>query len=182
MPGFFSGHRRDGEPLRDERPSHLAFHCILPDRLLVLAPHVLDGRSLARTARKNLELLDEAVTDLIELRAGSAGVLGVRREDADLEADPLFACSTTWKSVTPYAVNRHAKMANAADALVQDVQTACRDRGLPAPAVTVLRARGVPGRGLEGDLALRFPVAVRGPMALGRTRFLGGGLFVGTGA
>mgnify|MGYP006926230859 CR=1 FL=1 len=44
--------------------------------------------------------------------------------------------------------------------------------------VTILDARGVPGQGLQGRLRLTFDKPVHAPIVLGRTRFLGGGLFL----
>ncbi len=48
---------------------------------------------------------------------------------------------------------------------------------MPGPVVTVESVSSADGGGLSGMLRLSFPVAVAGPVILGRTRHLGGGLF-----
>jgi CRISPR-associated protein Csb2 len=91
-------------------------------------------------------------------------------------ADPLFAPSRVWVSVTEYLATRHAKHESASDVLAADVRRECERRSLPAPRVTTLSIRGVPGQGLVGTLRIEFATAIRGPLLLGRTRFVGGGL------
>jgi CRISPR-associated protein Csb2 len=59
-----------------------------------------------------------------------------------------------------------------------DVVAECERRGLPRPKVKVTAVQGIPGRGVEAILELEFAVAIEGPVVLGRTRYLGGGLFV----
>lgn len=120
-----------------------------------------------------------ALADFRELRAGSAGRLTLHATSVDIDRDPLFAPSRTWESVTPYHVTRHAKQVGAAEALSADLRTECRRRGLPEPRVIPRDLRGVPGVGLIGGARLTFKVAVGGPIVLGRTRHVGGGLFVG---
>ena len=118
-----------------------------------------------------------ALEDFTDLRAGRAGRFQLSRCSTS-EARPYFAGSRRWRSVAPYTVNRHRRGAPAAVALTEDVHAECLRRRLPAPEVTVIASRGVAGRGLEGNLVLEFSVAVDGPLALGRTRYLGGGLFL----
>jgi CRISPR-associated protein Csb2 len=176
---FFTGHTSEGRPAAGDRSSHVAFHAVAPDQLLVLSPHLLDHRPAEPSEARHLEMLDAALSHFSELLAGAAGRLELRRERPDLERDTLFAPSRTWTSVTAYTVNRHARKTDGYGALAADVRNACHARGLPVPIATVTQARGVPGRGLEGHLTLEFPVAVAGPIVLGRTRYLGGGLFRG---
>ena len=97
----------------------------------------------------------------------------------DLGADRLFAPTRTWESVTPYQVTRHTKQVGATEALAADLRAECRRRGLPEPLVTPCELRGVSGVGLVGGAVLAFKVAVGGPIVLGRSRHLGGGLFAG---
>lgn len=177
---FFTGHDRIGSPARSETSPHLAF---LFDprlrRLLVLAPHVLERRAAAESETRHLEVLDAALEGFRELRAGSAGILMLRATSVDLASDPLFAPSRTWESVTDYDVTRHLKRVGAGEALAADVRAECRRRALPAPRVTPQSARGVARRGLVGSVTLSFEVAVPGPLVLGRSRHIGGGLFSG---
>jgi CRISPR-associated protein Csb2 len=82
--------------------------------------------------------------------------------------------------VTPYQVTRHMKQVGAMVALSADLRMECRRRGLPEPRITPRGLRGVPGLGLIGSARLTFEVAVEGPIILGRSCHLGGGLFAGT--
>jgi CRISPR-associated protein Csb2 len=76
----------------------------------------------------------------------------------------------------PYVVTRHAKGGVAAVALTADVLAECRRLGLPEPRVESSNVRGVPEIGLTGDIRLTFGQSVLGPVLLGRTRHVGGGL------
>ena len=124
-----------------------------------------------------LAILGEAVSGFSDLRAGSAGRLTLSPTHFDIASDPLSAASTVWESVTSYQVNRHAKMVSASQALAEDLRIECRRRGLPEPVIEVLDVNGVTGIGLTGRARLTFSVAVAGPIALGKSRHLGGGLF-----
>jgi CRISPR-associated protein Csb2 len=180
MPRFFTGHDSDGSPARTNH-SHLTF-LFDPSttRLLVVAPHEIDRRNPTPEEVGNLESLDEALTHFRELRAGSSGCLTLRASPIEPRADPLFAPSRVWESLTPYHVTRHAKRLGAAEALSADLLAECRRHRLPEPRIAPRELRGVPGVGLVGSARLTFEVAVEGPIVLGRSRHLGGGLFAGT--
>ena len=175
--GFFTGHEPNGEPIRTEHANHLAFQWDPPrQRLLVVAPHWLDRREPSRKERDAIVVLERALESIFELRAGCAGRFEVRLTSVAAD-DSLLRTARSWRSLTPYAVTRHKKRSSAAEALIEDALGECRRRSLPTPSVTVLDARGVPGAGLEGHLRLDFAVGVTGPIVLGRSRYLGGGLF-----
>jgi CRISPR-associated protein Csb2 len=180
LPSFFTGHGRDGLPTGTEDP-HLTF-AFDPGakRLLIVAPHVIDRRTPTQEEVTHLASLEAAVSDLRELRAGSSGRLILRASSIYPDSDPLFAPSRSWESVTPYQVTRHMKQVGAMEALSADLRIECRRRGLPEPRITPRGLRGVPGLGLVGSARLMFEVAVEGPVILGRSRHIGGGLFVGT--
>lgn len=181
LPAFFCGHEPDGSPARTERSSHLTFVFDPgPARLLIIAPHVLDRRASTREENQHLRNLYAALTGFRELRAGSAGCLQLHTISIHADSDPLVAPSRNWESATPYQVTRHMKRVSAAEALASDLHAECRRCGLPDPHVTSRELRGVPGVGLIGSARLTFEVAVKGPIILGRSRHLGGGLFVGT--
>jgi CRISPR-associated protein Csb2 len=179
LPSFFTGHNRDGLPTGTEDP-HLTF-AFDPGakRLLIVAPHVIDRRTPTREEVMHLAALDAAVTGLRELRAGSSGRLNLRASSIDANSDPLFAPSRSWESVTPYQVTRHTKKVGAMEALSSDLRAECRRRGLPEPRVIPRGPRGIPGLGLVGSARLTFEVAVEGPIMLGKSRHVGGGLFAG---
>ena len=63
-------------------------------------------------------------------------------------------------------------------ALKLDIIVECERRGLPRPEVEILDlAAGPKGGTLQASVRLRFAVAVRGPLLLGRDSHAGGGLF-----
>jgi CRISPR-associated protein Csb2 len=173
---FFSGHAEDGAPIRRSRSSHLSF-AFEPEsrRLLILAPHVVERRPPTAKELDHLRTLDSALQGFRDLRVGYAGILALS-PDA-LGEDSLLGRSRVWKTITPYVVTRHTKGGVAIDALATDVLAECRRRGLPEPTVDPTNVRGVPLAGLTGDLVLTFGQSVAGPILLGRTRYLGGGLF-----
>ena len=171
LPLFFTGHEVDGAPARGGSHAHLAF---VPDldrqRLLIIAPHVIEHREPSHDERQHLAVLARALTGMETLCAGRSGKLSLTSGAVDVDSDPLFAASTTWIAQTPYVATRHAKR-NVADSLQKDVLTEVQRRGLPAPS-------GIQQRDCASDvLSLRFAVAVSGPILLGKTLHYGGGLF-----
>jgi CRISPR-associated protein Csb2 len=183
LPTFFTGHELDGSPGRAARSSHLGFvfdpGTLGPARLLILAPHVVERRSPRREEVQHLRDLEVALSGLRELRAGRSGRLTLRASIVDDDRDPAFALSREWESVTPYQVTRHVKRVGALEAFSADLVAECSRRSLPKPQVRPRELRGVPGVGLIGGARLAFERPVAGPIVLGRSRHLGGGLFMG---
>ncbi len=179
LPAFFTGHAPGGAPMRSQDGGHLLF-AFLPTEatLLVMAPHVVARRALNGWEREYLSILDDALSDFRDLRAGRAGQLALRRVLVDRDAHPAFAPARTWRNATPYQVTHHAKADGAQRALAADLALECSRLGLPKPTVIPRSARGVAGVGLMGDAELRFDHPLPGPIVLGRNRHLGGGLFV----
>jgi CRISPR-associated protein Csb2 len=179
LPSYFHGHVRDAEPPSTNRSTHLAFTVdTAGSRLLIVPPHVLDGwdRPL-RDAASHLETLDRALKDFTTLHAGKAGVLSLRGGRLSPN-DPLCGSATLFRSVSDYVVSRHPKRASAEEAVVIDVQRECERRRFPRPAaIRVASVRGVSGVGVLARVEITFHVTIRGPLLLGRTRYLGGGLF-----
>ena len=177
LPSYFSGHTADGAAARDAT-GHLGFAFEARRQILfILAPHVGRREEPRGTERSHLRRLERALENLGQLRAGVAGVAALRPVQLDPERDDLLRPSRVWRSQTPYLVNRHQRRGGAHDAIARDLREECARRGLPASKVVVHAARSRPGAGLEGDVTLRFNVAIPGPLLLGRTRHLGGGLF-----
>ncbi len=175
LPPYFSGHQDGGGPATTP---HLCF-VFDPEgsRLLVLAPHLLGAGQPGFEERKNLEVLTRAMEGFSELRAGRAGLLKLSHAPVDPESDPLFAPSKIWRTVTPYQVTRHRKRVGAVEALESNLRQACHDRGLPEVTIQTTDTRGISGAGLVGQAQLTFNVAVPGPILLGRSFHLGGGVF-----
>jgi CRISPR-associated protein Csb2 len=176
---FFSGHVEDGSPVRRSRSSHLSF-AFEPSsrRLLILAPHVVERRAPTPHELEYLRTLDVALEGFRKLRAGSAGLFTLSPTAIGDDGEDMFlGRSRVWKTVTPYIVTRHAKGGVATEALAADILAECRRLELPEPRVEASNVRGVPGMGLTGDVTLIFEQSVAAPIMLGRTRYLGGGLF-----
>ncbi|MDQ3032103.1 MAG: type I-U CRISPR-associated protein Csb2 [Myxococcota bacterium] len=177
LPPYVSGHGREGGPARDGTP-HVAFQYDSRDRrLLIVPPHLIEKRRPWREEVEHLGVLERALAHMKILRAGSSGIFTLTRVRVEPGDDALFGVAERWVSRTPYTVNRHAKHASAAAVVERDILLECDRRELPRPRVRVSDVRGVRGRGLEASIALEFPKAVSGPLLLGRTRHLGGGLF-----
>jgi len=141
---FFSGHADDGAPVRRTQSSHLYF-AFEPtsQRLLILAPHVVERRASTPQELKHIRDLDVALEGLRELRAGRAGLLILSSTSNGVdERDSPFGSSRVWRTSTPYVVRRHVKGGLAADALVADALAECRRLGLPEPRVESSNVRG----------------------------------------
>lgn len=175
---FFSGHAEDGAPVRRSRSAHLSF-AFEPDlrRLLILAPHIVERRAPTPQELDQLRTLDAALEGFGELRAGHAGILSLSPAAIGEFDDSLLGRSRVWKTITPYVVTRHAKCGAATEALAADVRSECRRLGLPEPRLESSNVRGALGIGLTGNVTVFFERRVAGPILLGRTRYLGGGLF-----
>jgi CRISPR-associated protein Csb2 len=178
LPAYFHGHAPDGAPARAHRSSHLAYVVDAPrSRLLVVPPHLLDGfEQPRREDAEHLATLSRALDGFKLLRAGVAGVLSLRSVRLD-DDDPLLRASRRFASIADYVLTRHAKRLSAADAVIADVRHECERRRISAPGVRVTSVRGVAGLGVVARAELTFARAVHGPLLLGRTRCLGGGLF-----
>lgn len=168
LPIFFCGHEIDGSAARRGGHTHLAF---VPDlarqRLLVIAPHLMEHRKPSRDECEHLKILARALAGLSELRGGRAGKLALKQVEITPNSDPLFAASNEWATATPYAPTRHAKR-NGRDSLHDDLLQEVQRRQLPVPLA--VEKKGT-------SLLLRFKVAVPGPVLLGKTMHFGGGLF-----
>ncbi len=172
---YFSGHAEDGS--RTTQP-HLAFAFDpIYQRILVMAPHVLSHQSPGRGDREKLEILDRALENMFELRAGASGLLKLSNASVGSHSDTIFGRSRIWESVTDYVVTRHLSATSAQGALTHNLRSECRRLGLPNPDVVVLRTGSISKVGLLGHVRLQFTIAVEGPLILGRQRYVGGGLF-----
>lgn len=177
MPAYFSGHSSEDSSGRAEEPHLSYFYDPVYSRLIVVAPHVVDHRVPLNKEVEYLGLLDRALVGMNEIRAGSAGKLSLASMVNDESHDHLMKAARMWESIIPYQVTRHAKHVSAAEAFALDIRTECQRRGLPVPQISSSMLQGKPGKGLIGMARLKFAVAVQGPVSLGRTRHLGGGLF-----
>jgi CRISPR-associated protein Csb2 len=180
LPVFFTGHGDDDGPARSGTHEHIA--CLFDAdrrRLLILAPHVLERRGRREGESENWSRLEAAMAGFARLRAGVAGLLRLSPTAVDPDADPLFAPSRYWSSVTDYRVLRHRERGDARSAFAEDLEAEGLRNGLPKPDISVVKIDGR-HRGLAGTALLRFSHAVAGPILIGRDRHFGGGLFIKT--
>lgn len=183
LPLFFTGHEVDGSPSRSGGHDHLAFAAdISRERLLVIAPHVLEQREITRAEGGHLKVLDRAIQNLSDLRAAGAGRLSLSAHRVDPVRDPLMAKALCWESISDYCPTRFAKRATAREAIVSDVLVELGRLRLPEPLTVELMDCREASRGVFlARLRLCFKVAVHGPILIGRTRHIGGGLFAAVG-
>jgi len=180
LPPYFTGHREDGAPAHSEDMPHLAFLFEpLGNQLLIITPDHLDRHTRGWRYEDNLATLESALQGFHELLAGAEGHLRIHQISVDLDRQRLFAPSHVWESVTHYQVNRHARRSTAEKTLKNDLIAECERRALPRPEITVLDWCAPRQSGLQGRLRLRFKNAIKGPIILGRTRHMGGGVFSG---
>ena len=168
LPTLISGHQADGSPATGHEHLHYLFDRPR-QRVLLLAsagPSNVDTLAQLRTALQGFH----------HLKAGAAGVLELRPLAFDAKSDPLLGRSAIWQSQTPYVVNHHRRLGSAYAAVTADLEAVCRYEGLPAVEVRVLRC-GSGSRGLTAFAELSFAEELDGPLVIGQTRHLGGGLF-----
>jgi len=180
LPTYVTGHEEDGSPARSGVHRHLA---VVPDlprrRLLYIAPSWLQRAGVdRREVCRGHARVEDALEGMAVLRAGRAGRLALALSTVAAESDPLFAPSRTWQSVSDYRVTRHRRRLGDAEALTADATAELARIGWPAPAgVEVLTVRRGARGGLAGKLRLSFTTAQAGPLMIGRTAHMGGGLF-----
>jgi CRISPR-associated protein Csb2 len=178
LPLFFTGHERNGAPARGNGHQHLAF---VPDltrnRLLILAPHLMEHRYPTRDEQNNLSVLAASLSGLTELRAGTSGKMRLIRLATHAD-DPLLAPALQWESVTEYRVTRHPKKESDRDALVADAAAELERRNLPRPVrIEAIQSGSGPRGGIAGRMRIEFATVVSGPILIGQTCHSGGGLF-----
>ncbi|MCY4004218.1 MAG: type I-U CRISPR-associated protein Csb2 [Rhodospirillales bacterium] len=180
LPTYVTGHEDDGSPARSGTHRHLA---VVPDlarrRLLYIAPSWLERIGVDwREVRRDHARVEGALKGMAVLRAGRAGRLALALSTVEAENDPLFAPSREWQSVSNYRVTRHRRGVGDAEALTADTAMELDRIGWPAPAgIEVLSVRRGARGGLSGRLRLTFATAQAGPLVIGRTAHMGGGLF-----
>lgn len=170
LPGWLTGHLSNGEAVRDERGRLRLVADLDRQRLLALVPLSSMGE---RAGHRDEVVM--ALSTMRELKAGSCGRLLLRRVGLD-DDDVLFTSGRQWHTVNDYLVNRHDRGRDLHALVVSDVRAECARRGLPIPHVDVLSTSAVKGTGVFAKLKLTFGVDVAGPILLGRSRMLGGGL------
>ena len=184
---LFSGHEADG---RSDGAGHHAHVFLAADggandgnaisRLVVAAPWAADRR--AKRQRGEQRHFEDVTRRLGELRAGRLGRFGHLTAEPLEDGDPLLGPATAWTGRTPYVATRNLKKRDDPIAFINaDVAAECVRRGLPTPAEIQVLSVNVGPRGGRptAHLKLRFAVAIRGPVLLGRDSHSGGGLFHG---
>src|SRR6185437_4120501 len=166
---LFSGHAEDVGPAASGQHRH-AYLAALPgngriNRLLVVAGWRVD-RTWTPTPRER-ERFSHVVENLVQIKAGSAGVLRVEHCACAEQTEEEFQKSRRWQTATPYAPTRHARRSANWDPVVeQDLAHECRRRGLPPPRVLVRSVAVGPRGGAEVEAELEFPSPQSGPIFL----------------
>lgn len=168
-------HGHEGSEKAKNTP-HLYFQYEPGSHLLwILAPHVVERRQASFDERAQWRKVVRAMETFTQLRAGQAGVLNVRAKIVDDE-ESILKSAHCWETVTSYTVNRHRDFGDAHAAVKADVKQSLEERGLPEAEIEVLACFRNP-EGLGARVRLTFAVAIAGPILLGRTRYMGGGMF-----
>jgi CRISPR-associated protein Csb2 len=183
IPRLFSGHEADGRPAASGSHDHIFLAADDADadgridRLVVAAPWICDGSVSAD--RRLRRTFDEVVSRLNAVRAGRLGVVVLGSPESFADGDSLFGPARVWETRTAYQATRHAgRRKDLREAIALDIAAECSRRKLPRPEVEIVEYNAVPqGGGLTARARLRFVVAVRGPLLLGRDSHRGGGLF-----
>ena len=184
---LFSGYAPDSRPDGTGHPAHvfLAADGGSDDddgiaRLVVAAPWAADRR--ASCERGTQRRFEEVTRRLGELKAGRLGRFTHLVAEPINDGDPLLGPANVWIGRTPYVATRNFKrQEDPATVIKRDIAAECGRRGLPTPTeIRVLDLNvGPPGGRPAARLKLRFAVAVRGPLLLGRDSHSGSGLFYG---
>ncbi len=182
---LFSGHEPDGRSASSGRHVHvfLAADGDAADngsiaRLIAVAPWRADRR-VGRNAQTH-RTFDEVTRSLTELRAGRLGRFDQLASVPVEDRDPLIGPASAWIGMSPYVATRNLKKSDdPAEFVKADVVAECVRRGLPRPKeIDVSELTSGPRDGRPtAQLRLRFAVAVRGPLLLGRDCHAGGGVF-----
>lgn len=182
---LFSGHEPDG---RADGEGHHAHVFLAADggvagdasitRLVVAAPWAVDHEATRRI--HDHRALDEVTRRFVELRAGRVGRFDRLAAVPVNDGDPLIGPDSIWVGKSPYVATRNLKRRDDPAEFVRgDAVAECVRRGLPKPtSVEVSNLHvGPKGGRPTAELTLRFAIAIRGPLILGRNSHMGGGLF-----
>lgn len=181
---LYSGHAPNGAPARSGTHDHVFLQTDdahgegTIGRLIVAAPWACDRR--AKSSRRNRRLFRQVIGDMTELRAGRLGRFVNLLAKPVEDGDPIIGPALEWISRTPYVATRNLKKGDdPTSAIKSDLVGECVRRGLPKPDQIDVRtvSAGPKGGRPTAELKLRFAVAVRGPLMLGRDSHYGGGLF-----
>lgn len=179
---LFSGHDNDSNPARSGKHRHIFLAADGSNdrihRLIVAAPWSADRK--IEMKQLDQQLFSKVIHRLRELRAGALGRFNGLTAEPVEDGDPLIGPADTWIGKTTYMATRHLKKTeNPVDAIKSDVINECMRRGLPIPTeIDVAGIRTGPRGGQPAaKLKLRFAIAIRGPILLGKNSHAGGGMF-----
>lgn len=179
LASYFTGHEPDGRVLRRGNHEHLAFAADLDrNRLIIISPHLLEFREPKAEERIHMAVLDLAMRDFTQLKAGKAGFLELHQATRpDDDSDPIFGCSRYWESISKYRPTRHAKHCSPEEALLSDVRGEIKRLRLKGADAEIIKVTKGPKGGLSGHVRLRFRNVQKGPILIGRSLHFGGGMF-----
>ena len=181
---LYSGHAPNGAPARSGTHDHVFLHADNAHgegtigRLIVAAPWACDRR--AKSSRRSRRLFQQVIGEMTELRAGRLGRFENLIAKPVEDGDPIIGPALEWIGRTPYVATRNLKKRDDPTSVIKsDLVGECVRRGLPKPDRIDVQtvSAGPKGGRPTAELKLRFAVAVRGPLMLGRDSHYGGGLF-----
>lgn len=206
VPEWLSGHQSDGKPA-ERKSGHAAFISIphvswqhADGHLLGMAivpPRDISSADIARVLHPVLYAADGSGNKLT-LKMGHGGTCSLEIVDGSegqsgLQSSVWTRSATTWATVTPIALDRHAKSKNPWNEIVDIVSKACVRIGLPQPVEVipspVSMFIGAPtagemprmerksgGKIRQTHAILKFDQLVSGPVLVGAGRYRGYGL------
>ena len=192
LPPYVSGHPvHSSGPVRSRSRDGQHRHVFITtdlqrQRILWIAPGVRnrDGDFPDEIAQGH-KLVEQAVSRMQEIVAGSQGVFLVEPVAIRTDSDPLFALSRVWETITPYRVTKYSVGDRPVPSLIEgDVLKELNRQRLPTPErIDILGTSVVTGDrgGIDAWIRLTFRTVQPGPVLLGRTGHQGGGLFEGRG-
>ena len=147
-------------------------------RLVVAAPWAADRRARGQPGgTTSFRGRDEAAR---RSESGSPGSFRSSDGEPIEDGDPLLGPATAWTGRTPTLRPATSRSGDDPIAFINaDVAAECARRGLPTPVEVHVLGVNVGPRADDppAHLKLRFAVAIRGPVLLGRDSHSGGGLF-----
>jgi len=209
-PEWISGHKEDNSPSEKD---HAAFFPLphvgrehADGHFLGLAMALPRGLPVEELSRCLRDVLYDDLGDLrrLELRLGRLGVWTIQLEETlsrpvtlrpeTWTAAPPSEPADKWGTVTPIALDRHAKGKNKWQRVEEFIKKACKRIGLPWPDNVVLarvsmfigtphacqfpriRRKSDGGQVFHTHAVITFPEPVSGPVLLGAGRYRGYGL------
>jgi len=206
VPEWVSGHQEDGTPSEKDHMAIVPLPFVGTEHadghllgLGLVIPELIEQSEITRCF-KTLLFHDSGMPKSIELKLGRFGVWELEIEDREDNQRQLSLRewiwndpARRWATVTPIAIDRHAKGQDKWQQVEENIKKACERIGLPSPTyvipMPVSGFIGVPhgqlfpkitrksdeGKIFHTHAVIEFPEPVCGPILLGAGRYRGYG-------